>query len=72
VISAAVPSAHSISEFELCFDSLFGNGKGFAFPCDAKGQVDFDAVGQRVRNNYLFARALIGRDYATPVVRRRK
>jgi hypothetical protein len=69
--TAAVPLVHSTSEFELCFDSLFGNGKGFAFPCDAKGHVDFEALGHRGRNNYLFARTLVGRDYALPEVRRR-
>lgn len=42
--------------------------QSLAFPCDAAGQVDLDALDERSRNRYLFARALMGRDYASPVV----
>jgi hypothetical protein len=35
-------NASPTTPFELRFDSLFKEGRGFAFPCDAKGQV---AVG---------------------------
>jgi hypothetical protein len=52
--------------FELRFQSLFNQGRGLAFPCDAKGQVDMDAMTDRARNNYLCARTLIGREWATP------
>lgn len=38
------------------------------FPCDAAGRVDLDSLGDRERNTYLFARALMGRDYAFPVI----
>lgn len=62
-------SIHRTAEFEVLFESLFDAGRGFAFPCDFDGRVDFDAVGERARNNYLFARAMVGRDFAMPVVR---
>jgi len=55
--------------FELRFESLTNAGRGFAFPCDASGQVDMDALSERGRNSYFVVRALVGRDFAYPVVR---
>jgi hypothetical protein len=54
--------------YELRFRSLFHEGRGLAFPCDAAGRVDIDALGERARLNYLAARTLIGRDFAAPAV----
>lgn len=54
--------------FEVRFASLFRQGRGFAFPCDGQGRVDLDALSERARNNYLFARAMVGRDNAVPRV----
>src|SRR4051812_47823070 len=54
--------------FRLCFRSLFNSGRGYAFPCDALGHVDLDALTDRARNNYLFARAMVGRELAVPAV----
>jgi hypothetical protein len=56
------------AEFELRFQSLFHEGRALVFPCDSDGRVDLDSVSDRARNNYLFARAMIGRDYAMPFV----
>ena len=56
--------------YELRFQSLFDPGDGLAFPCDAAGRVDMDALGDKVRNNYLYARAVIGREFLTPSVQR--
>ena len=53
---------------EIRFDSLFNAGRGLSFPCDRAGQVDLDALPPKARSNYLYARSLIGRDYASPVV----
>lgn len=55
--------------FELCFKSLFDEGRGYAFPCDASGQVDIDTLSEKLRLNYLYARTLIGRDFSRPAVR---
>jgi hypothetical protein len=55
--------------YELCFRNLFDSGRGYAFPCSSNGQVDMDQLSDRARNNYLFARALVGRDLAAPAVR---
>jgi hypothetical protein len=54
--------------YQLRFQSLFDPGRGFAFPCDQQGHVDMDALSERARNNYLYARAMIGREVATPSV----
>ena len=55
--------------FEIRFQSLFREGRALAFPCDHDGHVDLDNVSERARNNYFFARAAIGREYAMPVVK---
>jgi hypothetical protein len=55
--------------YELRFASLFHEGRALAFPCNAAGQVDLDALSERARINYFAARTLIGRDFATPAVR---
>ncbi|MFT3953790.1 MAG: hypothetical protein QM722_05160 [Piscinibacter sp.] len=55
--------------FELRFVSLFDEGRGLAFPCDAQGRVDIDAMSERSRCNYFYARSVIGREFACPAVR---
>lgn len=57
------------AQFELRFQSLFHSGRGFAFPCDPNGQVDLDGLSDRTRINYLYARAMVGRELAVPAVR---
>ena len=54
--------------FHLRFRSLFREGHGYSFPCDASGKVDMDRLSERARINYLFARALVGRDLQVPEV----
>jgi hypothetical protein len=54
--------------FQLCFRSLFQSGRGYAFPCDGEGRVDLDALSDSARNNYFYARAMIGRELAQPAV----
>jgi hypothetical protein len=53
--------------FRLCFRAL-RSGHGFAVPCDAKGQVDLDQMSERTRNNYFYARAMMGRELSYPAV----
>jgi hypothetical protein len=60
-------SAHHAS-YLLWFHSSFHEGRALAFPCDAEGRVDMDSLSERARNNYLFARTAVGRDFAMPVV----
>jgi len=54
--------------FQLCFRSLSHSGREYAFPCDSQGRVDLDHLSERARTNYLFARAMVGRELAVPAV----
>jgi hypothetical protein len=54
--------------FQVRFDDLFRGGRWLAFPCDAHGHVDLDALSHKARLNYLYARAMIGREYSAPSV----
>lgn len=56
------------ARFELRYRGLFDPGRGFTFPCDARGCVELDRLSERARVNYLFARAAVGFDLAAPVV----
>ena len=56
--------------FQLCFESLVKTGHACAFPCDVAGRVDMDALGERARNSYLYARTVVGREFSIPKVRR--
>ena len=61
----------SNARYELCFEDLHVAGRSYAFPCDAQGRVDLDALSERARTNYLYARALIGRTMSMPAVQSR-
>ena len=61
-------SMRGLSEFELRFRSLLRRGLEFAFPCDRDGRVDLDLLSERAKTNYLFVRAMVGREYARPAV----
>jgi hypothetical protein len=54
--------------YEVRFQSLFHEGRALSFPCDRDGHVDMDALSAKARGNYLFARAMVGREYAAPAV----
>jgi hypothetical protein len=60
----------SASRYVLRFESLFDPGRGLAFPCDERGQVELDTLSERARRNYFYARVVIGREYRTPAVQR--
>jgi hypothetical protein len=65
---ASSHSSAAQSAFELRFPSLSGTGRALSFPCDASGSVHMDSLSERALNNYLLARALMGRDYGWPSV----
>jgi len=58
--------------YELRFQSLFHTGKALSFPCNARGDVQLDSLSAKALENYLFARAVVGHEYATPVVQPRE
>lgn len=51
-------------DFEVRFRSLVDEGRALAFPCDAEGHVPMDEPSERARCNYLYARAVVGREFA--------
>lgn len=63
----ATPVSPELS-FEVSYVSLYMPGRSLAFPCDAGGHVDIDALSDKARLNYFFARAMVGRDYSLPRV----
>jgi hypothetical protein len=57
--------------FELRFQSLFHNGRAYAFPCDEGGAVQWSAMSERARSSFLQARDGVGTEFAQPAVRPR-
>jgi hypothetical protein len=55
--------------FQLRFEALYAGRRSFAFPCDTEGHVDLDQLSEALRNNYFYARAMVGRELALPQVR---
>jgi hypothetical protein len=64
----APASTLSVSSYQVRFQPLQAAARAYAFRCDSRGNVELDALGERARANYFFARALVGRDYARPAV----
>lgn len=64
-LDPAVPGAKA---YQLRFASLFHSGRALAFPCDDHGLVQLDALSDRARSNYLYARAVVGREFAVPTI----
>ena len=64
--AAAMPTP----QYELRYRPLSEIGCGFAFPCDACGQVVMDELSERTLANYLYARAAVGQELECPQVRR--
>ncbi|HWH82594.1 MAG TPA: hypothetical protein VNU71_10185 [Burkholderiaceae bacterium] len=54
--------------YEIRFQSLFHEGRALSFPCDEQGRVALDQLSERARENYLYARAVVGREFAHPMV----
>lgn len=54
---------------ELRYQSLFNAGRGLSFPCDPEGHVQMDVLSKSALVNYLYARAVVGREFAIPSVR---
>jgi hypothetical protein len=57
-----------LPQFELRFESLFDAGRALSFPCNQKGEVALDLLSDRARSNYLYVRAVVGREFAAPRV----
>jgi hypothetical protein len=54
--------------FVLRFRPLRAKGCSLAFPCNDRGCVDLDALGDGLLRSYLYARAVVGAEFARPSV----
>jgi len=70
IMQASITQSSQHAFYELRFRSLFNPGRGYTFPCNAKGIVDLDELSERERNSYFRARSTIGRDFEMPAVER--
>ena len=68
-MTTSSPGSRDCEGYELRFQPLF-HGREYAFPCDAAGHVDMNALSGRALNNYLYARAVVGREFYLPAVQR--
>ena len=68
VVADALPAEPELTHL-LHFEPLSAQGAGLDIPCDPQGRVGLDALGDKLRNDYFFARTLIGRLFAKPTVR---
>jgi hypothetical protein len=67
-MNTSTTTASSPSAYRLRFRSLFNEGRGYVFPCDAQGHVDLDTLSRQALNSYLYARTVIGREFSMPAV----
>ena len=61
-------SAEHTRRYELRFVNLFNPGRGFSFPCDALGRVEFGLLSDQGRRSYLNAHGRVGQELAPPTV----
>jgi len=54
--------------YEIIYRPLADVQSVLHFPCDGQGHVDLDELSPQAVENYLFARAMVGRDYALPAI----
>ena len=66
--ASTTTTTRQAARYVLRFSPLIDHGQTYAFPCDAAGHVAIDALSDRGRVDYLFARTLIGRDFSLPAV----
>jgi hypothetical protein len=70
--SCAVPEALEVdmtpTAYEIQYQPLTDQQGPMRFPCDGQGHVDLDGLSPQAAENYLFARAMVGRDFALPEV----
>jgi len=61
-------SVASAASYQIRFASLRTSTPALTFRCDARGNVELDALDEKARLDYLFARALVGRNFARPAI----
>lgn len=58
----------SAPSYQLQFRSLRQRGNSYSFPCSEDGRVDLDGLTEDALNDYLFARTVVGGEFARPSV----
>jgi hypothetical protein len=66
---AVAPDVRTQPTHLLHFEPLTVGEAGLDIPCDASGRVGLDSLGEKLRNDYFYARTLIGRLFAAPTIR---
>lgn len=64
-------SSHGSPLFAAAYTLVYlpiRGGDCFAFPCDEAGTVEMNGLSDRARDDYLLARALVGRNFHSPTV----
>lgn len=54
--------------YQICYSALRDGHRSLCFRCDASGRVDLNALSPRELSDYLYARAMVGRVFALPVL----
>ena len=54
--------------YELRFTDLATRRCEYAFPCQKNGLVDIDELTDRCRTDYFYARSMVRKKFAAPVV----
>lgn len=67
-MNSSSASRATAARFELRYRSFSPHRPGFAFPCDARGCVDLGELSDVARENFRYARAMVGRDLLHPEV----
>ena len=68
VFNMRASNSLSRTQYEIRYRPLLEGVEPLSFPCDAEGHVHLDALSDRARESYLYARAVVGREYAAPAV----
>jgi hypothetical protein len=68
-LSAA--ACHHLPAFRLRFDPLVAGERPLELPCDERGRVELDALCERQRNDYFYARVARGARFTMRVLARR-
>jgi hypothetical protein len=68
VFNMRLSNSSSRTQYEVRYQPLIEGVTPLSFPCDAEGHVQLDALSDSARESYLYARAVVGREYAAPAV----
>jgi hypothetical protein len=63
--TSAAPVAFSHS---LRYVPLVAGRRGYVFPCDPTGRVELDCLSDMDRNDFLYAKHLVGMAFGVPCV----